>query len=138
MEFNGTEFKVFIVGTPNKEVVSTRDLSVSISDAEIDVSSRSSGGWKETIPGQRSWTASMSGIVDYVVGTDEAGFQAVQDLAISRAPIQLKFGLTTTGGYAYTGTGYIMSADISSTYEDATTWTAEISGSGPLVSAVVA
>jgi len=136
-KFNGSDFIAQIVGTPNKTIADTRDLSISISDAEIDVSTRDSGGWKETLPGQRTWTASLSGVVDYIVGSNESGYQAIQDLAISRAPIQLMFGKNTTGAYTYSGSGYIMSADISSTYEDAVTWTAEISGNGPLVAAVV-
>ena len=137
-KFNGSDFLAQFVGTPNKTIADTRDLSISISDAEIDVSTRDSGGWKETLPGQRTWTDSLSGVVDYVQGANESGYQAIQDLAISRAAIQLKFGILATGGYAYTGSGYIMSADISATYEDAVTWTAEISGNGPLVAAVIA
>jgi len=91
----------------------------------------------ETLAGQRTWTASLSGVIDYTVGTNEAGYQAIQDLAIARAPIQLLFGKNSTGAYQYSGTGFIMSADISATYEDAVTWTAEISGNGALTAAVV-
>lgn len=137
-KFNGSDFIAQIVGTPNKTIADTRDLSISISDAEIDVSTRDSGGWKETLPGQRSWSASLSGVIDYTVLTTESGYQAIQDLAISRAPIQLLFGKNSTGSYQYSGSGYIMSADISATYEDAVTWTAEISGNGPLVATIVA
>lgn len=138
MTFNGTEFKAAIVGTPNKNIADSRDLSIDVGVATIDVSTRDSGGWKETIAGQRSWTASLSGIVDYVQGTNETGYQAIQDLAIARAPISLKFGKDTTGSYTYTGIGIVTSANISAAYEDAVTWTADIEGSGPFVSAVVA
>jgi len=138
MTFNGTEFKVFIIGTPNKEIYATRDLSLEITMSSIDVSHRGSGGWKEVLAGQRAWSCSLSGIVDYAPPTGQVGYQELQTLAVNRAPIQVMFGRNTTGSYQYTGTGVLTSASISGTYEDAVTWTSDIEGSGALLPAVVA
>lgn len=137
-KFNGTNFKASITGTPNKTIADSRDLSISVADEELDVTTRDSGGWKETIMGVRSWSASLSGVVDFVEGTNEAGVTSLMNLAIGRAPIALLFGTTTTGDQTYSGSGYIMTVDISAPYEGVVEWTAEISGNGALISAVVA
>ena len=128
--FNGTEFKASIGG---KNVAKTRDLSVDISVATIDVSNRDSLGWKEVIGGQRSWTASLSGVVDYTEGVSESGVKTLKTLAIARTAIALEMGNETTGSQNYTGNGIITSVSTSAPYEGEVEYTMEIEGSGAIV-----
>lgn len=138
MTFNGSDFKASIVGTPNKTIADSRDLTISTTTATIDVSTRDSQGWKEIIGGQRAWAASLSGIVDYTEGANENGVKALMLLEIQRAAVSLLFGNPATTSQSYAGSGIITSVEISAPYEDAVEWTAEIEGSGPLTLAVVA
>jgi len=138
MKFNGSEFKASIVGTPNKTIADTRSLTVSTTTASIDVSTRDSLGWKEIIGGQRAWTASITGVVDYTEGTNEAGLKAIMILEIARAAVGFLFGSTATGDQTYAGSGIVTSCEVTAEYEDAVEWTMEIEGSGALVLATLA
>lgn len=138
-EFNGTDFTVSIVGTPNKKIGRTRDISFSLSASTIDVSSRDSGGWREVIGGQRSWTMSVSGITDYIEGTGEATTKTLTTTLIARTAIGFIMGNTTlTGSQTYSGSGIITSFETSAPYEGEVEWTMEIEGNGPITLAVVA
>ncbi|MCF0059936.1 phage tail protein [Dyadobacter chenwenxiniae] len=137
-KFNGSDFKASITGSPNKAIADSRDLTVSISVATIDVSTRDSLGWRELIGGQRSWTAQLSGVVDYTEGTNEVGVASLVELEVLRAPIDLLFGNTVTGSQTYAGKGIITSVETSAPYEDAVEWTASIEGTGPVVLADMA
>lgn len=138
MKFNGSDFKVSITGTPNKPITGTRDLNISIAVATIDTSSRDSLGWKEVIGGQRSWTASVSGIVDYDEAANTAGVKSLVALEISRAAISLLFGNTATDSQTYAGNAIVTNVDTSAPYEGEVEWTMELEGSGPITLAEVA
>lgn len=138
MEFNGTDFKVSIVGTPNKPIEKTRDLSIEISDEELDITTRDSGGWKRTIAGVRSWTASLSGVVDFVEGSGKAGIKTLISQVIARTEVELLFGTTETGDMSFTGKGLLMNVNFSTPHEGVCEWTADISGNGPITTATVA
>lgn len=131
-KFNGTEFKASITSGGNKNIGETRDLTVAIAVNPIDVSSRDSAGWLEQIAGQRSWTAQVTGVVDYVEGVNEAGVATLYELEIARAAISLLFGNTTTGSQTYAGSGIITNVETSAPYEGAVEYTMSISGSGPI------
>lgn len=138
MEFNGTDFKVSIVGTPNKPIEKTRDLSIEISDEELDITTRDSGGWKRTLAGVRSWTASLSGVVDFVEGSGKAGIKSLIALVIARTEVELMFGTTATGDMSFTGKGLLLNINFSTPHEGVCEWTADISGNGPITTATVA
>lgn len=128
--FNGSDFKASIEG---KSIAKTRDLSVDITVATIDVSNRDSLGWKEVIGGQKSWKASVTGVVDYVEGVNESGVKTLKTLALTRTAVDLEMGNETTGSQNYTGSGIITSCNTSSPYEGEVGYTLEIEGSGPIV-----
>lgn len=138
MIFNGTEFKANIVGTPNKPIADTRDLSIEIADEELDVTTRDSGGWKRTIAGVRSWTASLSGVVDFVEASGTSGIRSLIGLAIARTEVELLFGTTETGDMSFTGKGLVLNVNFSTPHEGVCEWTADISGNGAITTATIA
>lgn len=137
MEFNGSDFKASIVGTPNKPIQKTRDLSLDIATEELDITTRDSGGWKLTLAGVRSWNASMSGTVDWVEGSTSAGIKSLLTLKLTRAEIQLTFGTTATGDQSFSGHARILDIKFSTPHEGVCEWTAECSGNGPIVMASI-
>ncbi|MGA9651869.1 phage tail tube protein [Pedobacter sp.] len=128
--FNGTEFKASVAG---KNIAKTRDLNVDISVATIDVSNRDSLGWKEIIGGQKSWKASITGVVDYVEGASESGVKTLKTLALLRTAVAIEMGNETTGSQNYTGNGIITNCSTSAPYEGEVEYTLEIEGSGAIV-----
>jgi len=135
MKFNGSEFTAK-VGT--KSIADRRTLTISTTVAEIDVSTADSLGWKEIIGGQRAWTGSATGIVDYIEGVNEAGLASLMELEIARAPIAFQMGGAVTGWQTYAGNGIVLSVEVTAEYESTVEWTMEIGGTGPLVLADVA
>jgi len=136
-KFNGTEFKAYIVGTPNKLIKGTTGLDITVSVAEIDVSTKDSLGWKEIIGGQKSWSASFTGIVDYTEGSDEAGIKALLALEIARTPVTLLFSNGITASQTYTGTGLVLNIDWGAPLEDKVEFTVEIGGSAAITLATL-
>lgn len=137
-KFNGTEFKVSITGSPNKSIGDTRDLTITIAVNPIDVSTRDSLGWRELIGGQKSWTFQITGVVDYVEGTNEAGIATLAEMELTRAPIALLFGNTATGSQTYAGSAIITSCETSAPYENAVEYTISGEGTGAIVLADIA
>lgn len=138
MKFNGSDFKAKLPGGTVKTIADTRTLTIGTATASIDVSTRDSAGWKEIIGGQRSWTFSITGIVDYTEGTNEAGVKAMLALEVARALIDLQFGGDAVGYQTYTGQGLVNTVEITAEYESSVEYTIDGEGSGPLTIATVA
>lgn len=64
-KFNGTQFKLFIDSATDVEFDEQSELSIDISAATIEYTSKDSGGWAENDYGLRSWSGSCSLIVDF-------------------------------------------------------------------------
>lgn len=138
-KFNGTEFAIFIVGSPgNKKMADVTNNGLTIGSTPIDVSTKDSAGWKEIIAGQRSWSMNVEGIVDLVAGVGESTLVDLVQTEINRTMVTLMNTTGKTGDTSFTGTGILTNLDISAPMEDRVTWTADIEGSGPLTLATIA
>lgn len=136
--FNGTDFKASVVGTPNKPIANLRDLSITINNEELDITTKDSGGWKRTMAGVRSWSASATFVLDWQPGLTKVGAADALELQIERDEIELIFGTLTTGDKSFTGKGLLMDISFSTPYEGVCEGTLEISGNGPIVMATIA
>jgi len=136
--FNGTDFKASIVGTPNKPIADIKDLSITINNEELDITTKDSGGWKRTLAGVRSWSASLTGIINFTEEAGKAGIKSTLALLIARTEIELLFGTVVTGDLSFTGKGLIMDISFSTPVEGVCEWTMEMSGNGPIAIAPIA
>jgi predicted secreted protein len=138
MEFNGSDFKAYITGTPNKLIQKTRDLSISVTAESLDITTRDSLGWKRNLHGVRSWTASMSGTVDWVEGANAAGLKSMLGFIIGRTEIALEMGTNAVGDSELSGTAKVLDVKFSAPHEGVCEWTAELEGNGPILVATIA
>lgn len=138
MEFNGSEFKAYITGSPNKLIKKTRDLSIDVASESLDITTRDSGGWKRNLYGVRSWTFSLSGTLDWVEGMNEVGAKSMLGFIINRTELALEFGTGVVGDQELTGTGKLLSFSLSTPHEGVCEWTAEGEGNGAIVEATIA
>ena len=67
------------------ELVNVRDLTLALEEDEADVTTRASGGWKETIGGLKD--SSIEGETVWEAGDDD--FEALRDAWLNRTPIEL-------------------------------------------------
>ena len=121
--FNGT---VYILSLDGTALPDQTEGSISISMEMIDITTKSSAGYREVKPGLRSGTISVSGLVD----DDGAGGVLFADLD-SRTAQTLVFGFDdATDDYNYSCSAFCTSLEVSAATEDNVTYSAtfEITG----------
>lgn len=109
--------------------------SLSFSNSLIDTTTKSSNSWMEKISGQKSFSLSADGLLDYattanstdVVGTGGAG--SISALALAGTKFFIRFYIGTQG---YKGEGFVSSFDQSGGTDDAPTYSISIEGTGTL------
>ena len=109
-----------------------QSASLSISNALIDVTTKSSNSWKEMISGQKSFSLSSDGLVDYATVADAQNFTALADLAIAGTKIFFEIGVGTTAGEQYQGEAFISSIEQSGGTDDAATYSISLEGTAAL------
>jgi TP901-1 family phage major tail protein len=117
------------------------DVSISVNAESIDAACKSSGGWGESTPGTKTWSASISGIYRvYTDPDDDTNYSAIQlfDALDAGTLLTIKFGTATTGDTQFTGTGYVTSWEFTGGIDGAATYSADITGSGALTKTTVA
>ena len=115
----------------------SNDLDISID--MIDVSSKSSGGWKEFIVGDKGGQFSFSAVMeeDGSVGTDERSFSDLYTLAVAGTAFTLVFTSAVVGDKKYYGSCYLSNLKVSSPYNDKVTFTGTGQVTGALSVATV-
>ena len=106
--------------------------SLSVNNALIDVTTKSSNSWKEMISGQKSWSVSSDGLVDYATVADAQNFTALADLAIAGTKVFIEIGVGTTAGDQYEGEAFIASIEQTGGTDDAATYSISLEGTGAL------
>lgn len=117
------------------EIGCAQDIDVTITTATSGATCRASGGWKQTVAGEHSWTASTSGLIRIATGTDAAGnvtYKSLRALQISRTPVELTFGSDVVGDEVATGMAVITETVATSPISGAATFTVSFEGDGPL------
>lgn len=111
-----------------------RDTTLEISADSIDASSKDNGGWGESLPGQRSWTASPSVVVKASNEGNDIVEAWVLDEELQNQKPALRFAFVNTADKSYyDGWGVVTSYSIEASYDDVMTKSMEINGVGPVV-----
>lgn len=93
---------------------------------EIDASHKTSGGWKSTLPGLRSWSIDLETV--YLAGDTGAKFLEAAFLAGKQVHVKFEY---PDKSYI-TGWGSITECSLSTPHDDVATLKGTISGDGPL------
>lgn len=138
--FNGTQFGLYTVGSPgNKKIANVTSNGLTINSEPIDITTKDSAGWKETMVGLRSWGMSVEGIIDFQANTStEEGAVELLTMQLNREMVELVATNLTSGDLSFTGHGVITNVEISAPMEDKVTFTCDIEGSGPITMAEIA
>ena len=135
---NGTVYLLSVDGTALPDQT---EGSISVNMEIIDISTKNSGGYREVMPGMRSATISVSGLIDDD-GAGGAGgtlFGLIDDGtadAVRDAEVGLEFGFTAaspaTDEYNYTCNAICTSLEVSGATEDNVTYSATFEVTGPI------
>lgn len=123
---NGTLFTIFIDGVA---ITHSTNHSMSLSQGLRDSSSKDSGGWKDNLPAQRSWTASGEA---FFAEDSTTGFTDIFATINSRAAINFKWRTGVTGDIYYAGTAYITELSQEAPLEDNQSFSYSMEGSGAM------
>lgn len=93
---------------------------------EIDASHKTSGGWKSTLPGLRSWAIDLETV--YLAGDTGAKFLEAAFLAGKQVHVKFEYPDKSF----VTGWGSITECSLSTPHDDVATLKGTISGDGPL------
>lgn len=93
---------------------------------EIDASHKTSGGWKSTLPGLRSWSIDLETV--YLAGDTGAKFLEAAFLAGKQVHVKFEYPDKSF----VTGWGSITKCSLSTPHDDVATLKGTISGDGPL------
>ena len=117
----------FLLYVGDQPVAGQRNANLNVSADNIDVTNKLGDGWAENIASFRSWSIDADGLV---VPSDTA-YEALEAAAMNGTQVTVKLS-TGTNGRTYTGTGYITDFSVGMPYDDATTYSCTITGTGPL------
>jgi len=128
---NGTLIKLYDGSTPIAKLTSS---DMNLESEMLDVTNKDSGGDKEVMPGNRSYSFSAE------LFNDPAETYNLEDLVTkyqAGTAITMKLSSEVTGQKKFTGTVYINNISLSTPQGQASTVTVEFTGSGALVMATI-
>tara|TARA_R110000851_G_scaffold166501_2_gene311845 strand:- start:15 stop:458 length:444 start_codon:yes stop_codon:yes gene_type:complete len=138
---NSSNIRVFI-GTTGAEVVvdNVTECSISMSTDMRDITTKTSGGWRELLPGLKSASLSLSGLF-----AEDAtnGYNQLVDNQIAGTKLGIEFTNTGTGAVPnigdeqFTVEGYITSLEQSAGVEDNVGFSLSLEVTGTVVREVI-
>jgi len=134
--FNGTDLvlKVQAVNGAADEfkLMHSTSVSLSVNADTIDVSTKDSQGFRDLIGGQKSFSLSADGLMDFASTGSSTDTDELFTNMMNRTSVTFTFALDVQSGYKYTGSGFITSLEISGGMEDAPTYSVSIEGTGEI------
>lgn len=124
---HGKDVNIYILSGLAREVIAfTRGISLDRSADVIEVTTRSSDGWKE----QQSSFKEFSISVDGLYASDESSYNELENAFNSGE--ELPFEVVLPDGRTYDGNVIVTSMPLGADYSDALTFSADLQGTGPL------
>ena len=140
---NASSIRVFLGTTNDSEVVvdHVTECSISMSTDMRDITTKTSGGWREILPGMKSASLSLSGLFAEDATTN---YNQLVDHQIAGNKLYVVFTNTGAGATANAGdeqfdvVGYITSLEQTAGTEDNVTFSMTIEITGTVVREVIA
>ena len=120
--FNGTDLGVYIGSTL---IAAATDVTLTLNAETIDITTKDSSAFRELLPGLRSGSMSVSGLIDYVDASNK-DFLDLYGAWESRTALVLKFSKSSlaTGEASFSASGFVTSLERSGGTEDTATYSA--------------
>lgn len=116
-------------GTPEWTLVGAqRNTSLKRTAEEIDVSHKTSGGWKAAKAGMRQWSMEMESLVLL----DDKGGLAISKAFMEGKEVHVRFVYPTAQKLAYNGWASITDYSLDTSHDDVATLSVTFAGNGAL------
>lgn len=116
-------------GTTWTALGETRDMTLSVTNNEVESTSFDSAGWMEVLGGIKEWEASTESLWVYANGGQADLFTALTGGTSVKIRVLPKTG---TGNSGYTGTAICTSWELAAAVDDVVTLSATFKGTGSL------
>lgn len=123
---NGTDLLVYD-GT--HVIAHSTSCSLALNQEMRDASTKASSGWKAVLPGQRSWSIEVQGLVAL-----DASYNLAYLIALinNKTRVALKWKTANVDDFYYSGYGYLTSVNADAPNQGNTTYTGSFTGDGAL------
>lgn len=139
--FNGTDLvlKVQAVDGAADEfkLMHSTSCTLSMNVDTIDVSTKDSQGWRDLLAGQKSFSLSADGLMDFASAGTSTDPDELFTNMMGRNSVTFTFALDVQSGYKYTGSAWITSLEITGGVEDAPTYSISLEGTDAITQASV-
>ena len=138
--FNGTDLILKVSpssGGTEAKLMHSQNVSISMNVDTIDISTKDSSGFRDLLGGQKSFSLSADGLMDFAGVAADTEVDELFEQMYGRTAVTFTFALSTPAGYTLTGSGFITSLEISGGTEDAPTYSCSIEGTGELTKTAV-
>lgn len=128
--FNGTDLGVYI---DQVLIAAATDVSLTLNAETIDITTKDSAAFRELLPGVRSGSISVSGLIDYVDAGNRDTLN-LYDAWENRSVLALKFSKATlgTGEASFAANAFITSLEQSGGTEDTASYSATFELTGTI------
>ncbi len=133
--FNGTDLILKVSpssGGTEAKLMHSQNVSLSMNVDTIDISTKDSAGFRELLGGQKSFSLSADGLMDFEAAAGDTDVQELFTQALDRTAVTFVFGIDDGTLYNMSGSGFITSIEVSGGTEDAPTYSVSIEGTGAL------
>tara|TARA_R100000657_G_C4664474_1_gene108335 strand:+ start:221 stop:640 length:420 start_codon:yes stop_codon:yes gene_type:complete len=133
--FNGTDLILKVSpsqGGTAVKMMHSQTVSLSVNTDTIDISTKDSAGFRDLIGGQKSFSLSADGLMDFATGGTDTELDELFTQMLARTPVTFIFGRDDASLYNMSGSGFISSIEVSGGTEDAPTYSVSIEGTGTL------
>lgn len=139
--FNGTDLVVKIQAVNGAadefKLMHSTSCSLSLNADTIDISTKDSLGFRDLLGGQKSFSLSADGLMDFASTGSTTDPDELFTNMMNRTSVTFTFALDVQSGYKYTGSAFITSLEISGGVEDAPTYSVSLEGTGAITQTAV-
>ena len=135
MIFNGTDLILKVSpsnGGTAVKLMHSQTVSLSVNTDTIDISTKDSSGFRDLIGGQKSFSLSADGLMDFATGGSDTELDELFTQMLARTAVTFVFGIADASAYNMSGSGFITSIEVTGGTEDAPTYSVAIEGTGTL------
>ena len=133
--FNGTDLILKVSpsnGGTAVKLMHSQTVSLSVNTDTIDISTKDSSGFRDLIGGQKSFSLSADGLMDFATGGSDTELDELFTQMLARTAVTFVFGIADASAYNMSGSGFITSIEVTGGTEDAPTYSVAIEGTGTL------
>ena len=133
---NGTDLVLYVGNTNAVAVAFATSCTLEVSMDEIDITNKSSGGWKQIQGGLRSWSVSAEALYQNEAESSKKAFVDFWGLVDTRASVDIEFAVvgasSADGNKYYSGKAFVTSLSVNGGTEDQSTFSVTLTGTGEL------